>query len=318
MASLTVLEVIRFGTTGGLEPLFMESFMRRKKGNPGDKDFRSDFEDENGDHWMHFSVDHPGLELFKLVNPTRKTHPYQGACAEDINWVNRVKMQGMIQQHVDHSISSTVNLPSDVSVDEVNRIYIEAWKTGCKGITVYRKGCRDGVLIEKKEDLGYVKRPKELPCDVHHITVRGNPYCVLVGLIDGNPYEIFAFRNGYLDKKVKTGKIVKKGRPKCYKAELEDGMEICPLGQGNDEMEAAVTRLVSMALRHGAGPQYVVQQLEKVGGDMTNFAKSISRAMKKYIADGSKEKGKCNECGAEALIRQEGCIACSSCGYSKC
>ena len=207
---------------------------------------------------------------------------------------------------------------------------MKAWEKGIKGFTTYRTGTMTSVLAESSSlkeggtpskivKTESPERPRELPCNVHHITVKGEPYFVLVGMYEGDPYEIFAGKNGFIGKSIKSGILIKFMRPKgVYKAILEDGLEISPVNATCTEEEDALTRMTSTALRHGACIQYVVQQLEKVKGDMTSFAKCMARALKKYIPDGSEEKGECPECGKDSLIRQEGCIACTQCGYSKC
>lgn len=318
VASLSVDDIYRHGTTSGIEPLFMESFIRRKKGNPGDNAFRSDFVDESGDHWMHFEVYHPGIELWQIINPDKdiSENPYRGYCAEDINWTARVKLQAAAQRHVDHSISSTINLPSDVKEEEVAKIYMEAWRSGCKGMTVYRQGCRDGVLISSAEQNQKPpeKRPKDIVCDVHHISVKSQPYFVLVGLYNNKPYEVFAGKNGVINKNVKHGTITRKG--KLYKAIFEDESELSPITAFTSDEEDIVNRLMSAHLRYGTNILHVVQQLEKSKGDMSSFSKSIVRALKRYIKDGHYGE-KCPDCSSK-LVRQEGCKCCKSCGYSVC
>jgi len=313
--------------SSGIEPVFMLSYTRRKKGNPGDKNFRSDFVDKSGDHWMEFPVYHNGLKLWMdITGETDITKsPYYGCCAEQINWVKRVELQAAAQKHIDHAISSTINLPEDVTEEEVAKIYETAWEAGCKGITVYRANCRTGVLIDnskkekKQEDLivktTAPKRSKELEADVHHITVNSQPYLVIVGLLNGQPYEVFSTKNTLVDKSVKKGKIVKV-KKSIYKAVFEDETELSPINYGCDEYEDALTRIISCGLRHGADIQYISEQLSKVKGQMNSFAKSISRALKHYIQDGTVVKEKCTECGGQ-LIYQEGCMKCS-CGFSKC
>ena len=313
--------VTRHNISSGIEPVFMLEFTRRKKGNPGDQDFRSDFVDKTGDHWMEFKVYHSGLELWKLKNPRKKIEnsPYHGACSPDIDWINRVKLQAAAQKHVDHSISSTINLPNDVKEETVNEIYMTSWKHGCKGITVYRDGCRSGVLVSESESELPEERPKELDCDVHHITVRGQEYFVLVGLIDDRPYEVFAGKNGIIKKKVKTGKIIRK-RKDFYKAIFDDENELSPITACMDEMEECISRLTSSLLRSGMDMHFVVKQLEKVGGRQTEihtFAKCLSRVLKKYIPDGTETGDTCPEC-SEKTIRENGCITCRGCGWSKC
>ncbi len=318
MAGYEVNNKWYYNTTSGIEPCFMDSYTRRKKGNPGDKDFRTDFTDQSGDTWMEFQVRHSGLEAWLDINKSDNSSPYTKSCASDIDWVNRVKLQAAAQEHIDHSISSTINLPNDVTEEKVAEIYETAWKLGLKGVTVYRDGCRSGVLIKKQVGIpthDAPLRPKEIECDVYHISVQGKPYFVLIGLFEGCPYEVFAGRNGFIDKKVKKGKIIRI-RTSFYKAILEDETEISPITLGCSDHEESLTRMTSLALRHGADIKYVMNQLSKVEGDMNSYAKSVARALKKYIPDGSKSGENCPEC-SNHLIFQEGCLKCS-CGFSKC
>lgn len=316
-------------TTSGIEPLFLPWYTRKKKGNPSDNNFRSDEVDQNGDHWMHFKVYHPKVKEWmkyreeQCLDTKFENSPWYNACANDLDWQNRVILQAKIGEHVDHSISSTINLPQNTTVEKIKEIYETAWEYGCKGITVYRDGCRTGVLVhdkEKEKELPFPEdRPKELPCDVHHIQVKGQQYFVLVGLCEDKPYEVFAGKNGFLPKKIKTGKIIRK-RKNFYKAVFDDSdEELSPITATTDEIEECVTRLVSGLLRTGANMQFVVQQLEKVGErkELHSFARSVSRALKKYIPDGTSEGESCPECGGQ-LIRQEGCVACPSCSWSRC
>lgn len=314
-----------YGTTSGIEPLFKTHYTRRKKGNPGDNDFRSDFVDQNGDHWMEFPVYHPGVELWMNITNNENLDGIPYVEADSINWINRVKLQAAAQRHIDHAISSTINLPNDVSEKEVAKIYLEAWKSGLKGITVYRDGCRTGVLVSNKDANtknkivmnDAPKRPQELPCDVHHISVNKQPYFVLVGLLHGDPYEVFAGKNGVIDKKVQTGKIIKQKRRR-YKAVFDDETELSPISAFTSDEEDTLTRLISSGLRHGSNISFLVHQLEKSKGDLQGFAKSIMRALKKYIPDGTEIKGEeCPNCSG-TLIRSEGCCMCKGCGYSRC
>lgn len=308
-----------FGTTSGIEPLYLGEFTRRKKGNPGDVNFRTDFIDASGDHWMEFKVYHPGIELWSKLNIDKKKSENPYICAPNIDWKNRVKLQAAANKHVDHSISSTVNLPNTVTEEEVANIYLEAWKSGVKGITVYRDGCRTGVLINKNKipKTDAPQRPKELECDVHHISVAKQPYFILIGLMDGEPYEVFAGKNGVVDDKIKKGTVIKHKRG-SYKAIFEDESELSPIHAFTTPEEDTITRLISAGLRHGTKIEFIVHQLEKAKGDLSSFAKSITKALKKYIPDGTEIKGEeCPECKAK-LIRSEGCHKCISCSYSKC
>jgi ribonucleoside-diphosphate reductase alpha chain len=314
-------------TTSGIEPLFMMSYTRRKKINPNDKKARVDFIDQTGDCWQEFEVYHPKLKLWMDITGEEdiKKSPYFGCCAEDLDWKQRVKLQAAAGRHIDHSISSTVNLPEDVSVEKVAEIYESAWKMGCKGVTVYRKNCRTGVLVDKKsqeeekiEKTKAPKRPKVLPCDVHHTSVKGEEYLVLVGLLNNEPYEVFAGLNGHVKKSAKVGEIIKLKRGH-YKAMLEHDVEIPSIADYSNDEEEALTRMTSTAIRHGADISFIAHQLEKVDGPMNSLARAMSRSLKKYIANGTKVHGEmCQSCTSDNLARQEGCITCLSCGWSKC
>lgn len=309
-------------TTSGGEPLVFIEAERKKKICPSDKSSRVDFTDVTGDQFMIFKVYHPKVKMWMdITGETDITKsPWYGCCAEDLDPACRVKQQAVSQRHVDHAISSTVNLHKDATRAEVAKVYETAWHEGCKGITVYRAGCRDGI-ITKVSDEDTNERPRTLPCDVYHISVRGQKYFVLVGLKDGKPYEVFAGKNGFIDQKIKTGNIIRK-RKGYYICQFNDSdLILSPITASTSEMEEAVTRLASAALKHGANIQYLVAQLEKVGekSDLQSFCRSISRALKKYIKDGAVERGEiCPECGGGPIVRQQGCQVCLSCAWSKC
>jgi ribonucleotide reductase alpha subunit len=230
------------------------------------------------------------------------------------------KLQADAGKHVDHSISSTVNLPADVSVEEVDKIYRTAWKKGCKGITVYRDGCRTGILVKKESGFNKnnaPKRPKTVDCDIYHTKSRGEDFFVLVGLLNGHPYEIFAGKNGCISHE-KKGKLTKNKRGH-YSLLIDDKQEVENVCDLLTDEQAVITRLISLSLRHGSDISFVVDQLEKSHGDMTNFGKALARVLKKYIKDGTKIAGRsCESCGSENVIRQEGCASCKDCGSSKC
>jgi ribonucleoside-diphosphate reductase alpha chain len=316
-------------TTSGLEPCFQISYKRRKKINQNDENIRVDYVDQTGDRWQEFEIYHPTVKKWtEITGETDITKsPWYGCCAEDINWRNRVKLQAAANRHVDHSISSTVNLPEDVTVEEVAKIYETAWEEGCKGITVYRKNCRTGVLVDntKEEKTASItkthapKRPPILRCDVYHTTSKGEQYFVLVGLFgDGDPYEVFAGKNGNIRKSLKTGNIKKEKRGKYALLENNGEVVLESISENIEDIEEALTRMISSNLRHGCDVGFVVHQLEKVKGDLLGFAKALSRILKKYIEDDTKVHGEaCKECGAE-LVRIEGCIQCRSCGWAKC
>ena len=313
-------------TTSGIEPLFKMSYKRRKKINPSDQDSRVDFEDQNGDKWQEFDIYHPRLKQWMEV--TGKTDvnesPYSGCCANDLDWKNRINLLSMATKNIDHSISVTINLPENVTVEQVGEIYEMAWKSGCKGITIYREGSRTGVLVsnKKKED-GIVhssaaKRPKRLPCDVHHVSVKGESYIVLVGVLNGEPYEVFAGNNGQVPRSVKKGEInkVKRGH---YEINFENGSKIESVIDIERDEEEAMTRMISTSLRHGADISFVVHQLEKTKGELTGFSKSVARSLKKYIIDGTKVTGEsCPSCNSENLERSGGCPVCKDCGFTRC
>ena len=324
--SISILASLNFkeyhGTTSGIEPVYTwRLYTRKKKGNPGDNNFRSDFVDQNGDHWMEFKIGHKGVQAWIELygeEDLEKDCPYVGSSAEEIIWTQRVKLQAAAQKHVDHSISSTVNLPNNISEEEVNKIYEIAWKSGCKGITVYRDGCRTGVLVKDKEEKPNIKtvnapkRPKTLPCDIHTLSVKGQKFTVIVGLMNNKPYEVFCIEE-YIDKH-KEGKITKTGKG-TYSIETEDG-KFALSKYLEDDTENALLRLISTCLRHGAEIQFVIEQLQKTKGDFVSFNKSIARTLKKYIEEGKQSSEVCS-CG-DKLYYQEGCLTCKSCGFSKC
>lgn len=318
-------------TTSGIEPLFMMSYTRRKKINHADKTARVDFVDQSGDAWQEFIVYHEKIkEWMKITGETDvNKSPWAGHCAEDINWINRVKLQAAAQKHICHSISSTLNLPEDVSCETVATIYETAFKAGCKGMTIYRKNCRTGVLVEnnKKDDEpirgNVIKknlapvRPSALPCEIHKVKVKGNEYFVIVGLLNDEPYEIFAGDIDGLNIVHQKGTLTKLKRG-SYKAKFENGTTIDSVADYISGTEEAIARLVSTSLRHGSDISFIVHQLEKARGDMLSFEKAIARTLKKYIKNGTKVYGeKCN-CGGENLIRESGCVICKDCGWSAC
>jgi len=324
--SVSILAKIsnEYGSSSGIEPAYDFETIRRKRVNPNDKSIETTYTDNLGESWAEFKVFHPGMQAWKEANPTKNIEesPYWGACANDINWTARVKLQAAAQQHVDHAISSTINLPKDVKEEEVEKIYTAAWKAGLKGITVYRDGCRSNIIKSNDDEVPFPQdRPRKLPCDVHHISVRGQQYFILVGKCEGRPYEVFAGKNGFIPKKIKSGIIIRK-KKNFYKAIFDDSdEELSPITASTEEMEEVITRLTSGLLRVGSNMHFVVQQLEKVGErqtDLNCFARSVSRALKRYIPDGTKEDALCSECGADALVREEGCVMCKACGVGKC
>jgi ribonucleoside-diphosphate reductase alpha chain len=293
---------------------------RRKKGNLIDENFRCDFIDKSGDNWMEFEFEHPKLTEWKKITGKKdiKNSPWYGCCAEDLDYLSRIKVQATIQKHIDHSISSTINLPENTTIETVSKIYEEAWKHGLKGITIYRKNCRTGVILDNTKQSN--ERPKELPCDVHHVSVKGQKYFVLISKENDKPIECFAGKNGTLDKDIKTGKIVKRKKNfYSFTAEGSDEPDLSPITASMNEMERAISRLLSGLLRYNVDLSFIIRQLEKTGEteELTSFTKCLARVLRHYIKD--VEYGeKCPDCEGQ-LIRKDGCWTCSTnCGYSKC
>jgi ribonucleoside-diphosphate reductase alpha chain len=336
-------------TTSGIEPAFMLSYTRRKKINPIDGDVTPDFVDELGDKWLEFPVYHHWFKKWMEVTGKTKVEdsPYNGALANDIDWVQKVKLQAAAQKWICHAISNTTNLPADVSVETVKDIYMAGWESGCKGITIYREGSRSGVLVSNEEPTQEIekpleiyvhnapKRPIELPCEVHHMTVQGEKWTFFVGMLGDKPYEIMGglSKNITMPKRVKNGKTVKHNGPTAPKArydfhydfetDLDNETVLKDIATLFDNATySAFTRTISLALRHGTDVRFVVEQIQKGAekeDDLFSFSKAVSRVLKHYIQDGIElTDKKCLECGAKDLVYQEGCVMCKSCGSSKC
>jgi ribonucleoside-diphosphate reductase alpha chain len=329
-------------TTSGVEPLFMPYYTRRKKINPNDPASRVDFTDQNGDTWQEYFVLHPKFRDWLIIQIDNnftvdeksemifqmdsvvlsdwfKHSPWYGSTANDINWQQRVRIQSVIQRYITHSISSTVNLPNDVSEEEVSNIYMEAWKQGSKGITVYRDGSRSGVLVDSnsktKDEFtthNAPKRPKELKAIAHTVKVKGVPYSVIVGLLDNKPYEVFCLINSTGSGEGVVIKNKKANYDFCF------GDMCVPLTSNLTDEEATITRLLSTSLRHGADIKFIVEQLHKTKGDITSFTTAISRVLNKYAGKMEIKGLLCQECGSDNIIFEEGCSKCLDCGSSKC
>lgn len=311
-------------TSSGLEPLFNISFTRRKKINDEGNE-RVDFIDQEGTKWQNFEVLHPKVKMWsEITGETDLTKsPWYDCTADKIDWINRVKLQGAIQKHICHSISSTINLPKNVSEEIVNEIYLSAWEYGLKGITVYRDGCRSGVLVndDDNDEREAVKRPKEVHCEIYHTNVtkkldkvRTFKYMVMIGVLEGEPYEIFALENGQY--KHSHGKIIRRKRGH-YDLEFENGELIQNFTKETTENEDALTRMVSTGLRHNVPIHFICEQLNKVEGELFCFSKSLARSLKKFIKDGTKSTENCSNCGSK-LFYENGCYVCKNCGESKC
>ena len=344
-------------TSSGIEPVFMPVYKRRRKVNPSDTEVRVDYVDESGDAFEEYIVYHPKFITWMKVNGIEvkpdytqeeldalvARSPYYKATANDVDWIEKVRMQGSVQKWVDHSISVTINLPADVTEDLVNRLYVEAWRSGCKGCTVYRDGSRSGVLIaieKKKEDVSVeghpivAKRPIELDADVVRFQNNKEKWIAFVGLLNGRPYEIFT---GLADdddgifcpKSVTHGKIIKaiddKGNKRYdfqfinkrgYKTTIEG------LSDKFNPEYWNYAKLISGVLRYGMPIDQVlklVSGLELDSQSINTWKMGVERALKKYLPNGTKAKGQvCPNCGQETLVYQEGCLICTSCGSSRC
>lgn len=320
-------------TTSGLEPLFAPYFTRRKKVNPGD-DVRIDFTDQNGDNWMEYDVLHPQFqnwidremgEMYRKSSPDLeacfKLSPWYGSCAPDIDWKSRVEIQGIIQKYTTHSISSTINLPKEVTQEEVAEIYLHAFDKDLKGVTVYRDGCRSGVLVTETETPTFepkdaTKRPKELPCDIYNVVAKGKKWTVIIGTLDNKPYEVFAIEGHPI---TETPGLLVKVKRGVYNI-ITDKNTYEDVTSHMSAEEEAITRLTSTCLRHGADTTFIVEQLDKSHGDITSFGKALARTLKKYISDEvlQERASSCPSCETGELVFEEGCKQCKSCGYSAC
>lgn len=358
-------------TTSGIEPVFLPVYKRRRKVNPQEKDARIDFVDEEGIAWQEYIVFHHKFENWLEVNgydvkvvksmtmgqvdELVKKSPYYKATSADVDWVKKVEMQGRIQLNVDHSISTTVNVPNDATEELVGRIYETAWKSGCKGITVYREGSRSGVLIsdgdknvkEKDEEFHEhqaPKRPKRLKAEIHRFQNNLEKWIAVVGLKDGRPYEIFTGKNenglSYLPTNIKNCEVVKnifeieeindegkliKVKKKRYDIEYIDS-------NGEKQVHTGLNhafnpefwnyaKFISAVLRHGMPLVYTYELIDSLNfkeDHINTWKNGVARTIKKYIKDGEKSRGKCPNCGGTEFIYQEGCLRCSNCSWSKC
>jgi len=344
-------------TTSGIEPVFMPVYKRRRKINANDAEIRVDYIDESGDAFEEYIVYHPkfidwmrinGIEVRPdytqdELNALVARSPYAGATSNDIDWLEKVKMQGRIQRWVDHSISVTINLPSDVSEELVNRLYLEAWHAGCKGCTVYRDGSRSGVLVamenksenKQPQEIPHVgKRPIELEADVVRFQNNKEKWIAFIGLRDGKPYEIFTGLTDdedgiFCPKSVSHGKIIKavdENGNKRYDFQFINKRGYKTTIEGLSEKFNPeywnYAKLISGVLRYGMPVDQVLKlvgSLELDSQSINTWKMGVERALKKYLPNGTKASGQtCPKCGQETLVYQEGCLICTSCGTSKC
>jgi ribonucleoside-diphosphate reductase alpha chain len=340
-------------TTSGIEPVFMPVYKRRRKVNPNDLDAKVDFVDEVGDSWEEYAVFHHKFKTWMEVNGhnTKRNYtqeeldklveesPYYKATSNDVDWLAKVKMQGRIQKWVDHSISVTINLPEEAPEELVDQLYFEAWKSGCKGVTVYREGSRSGVLISnKKEDKKGkpfpTKRPEELEADVVRFQNNKEKWVAFIGMVGDKPYEIFTGLSDdedgiLLPRSVTKGKIIKSREDddttrydfqyenkRGYKTTIEG------LSYKFNPVFWNYAKLISGVLRHGMPIHKVVELVTSLQLDndtINSWKAGVARALKKYVPNGTIAEGaQCGECGSENVVYQEGCLYCKDCGSSKC
>ena len=328
---------IMAGTSSGIEPVFMPFYQRKRK-CMSESD-RVDYVDKVDEKYTLFTVVHPNLKRWAIENlnyseedvndwnlgvwkEVWKESPYYGSTAPEIDWRQRVKLQGVVQKYITHSISSTVNLAKETTEEEIADIYIEAWKQGLKGITVYRDGCREGVLtkVEKPKTIEgrqAPKRPKELEADAYLIKAKGEQFIILVGMLESKPYEVFAFRpRNPISFKPHKGIITKVS--KMHYSFTSDVFHIDNLELANENVEEnAATLYSSMLLRHGVDIKYIVKTAKKVNDNITSFSSAMCRVLSKYIPNEEIKGEVCPDCGG-TLLREGGCIHCKDCGYSKC
>ena len=351
-------------TTSGIEPVFLPVYKRRRKVNPSDKDVHVDLVDENGDSFEEFIVYHPkfitwmntrGIEVRRdysneQLNAIVEQSPYYKATSNDVDWVKKVEMQGAVQKWVDHSISVTINLPNDISEEMVGKLYVAAWRCGCKGCTVYRDGSRTGVLVslsnddKKKEkakqghymaDVEHIlKRPVELDADVVRFQNNKEKWIAFIGLIDNRPYEIFTGiadddEGIFCPKSVTKGKIIKavdENGVKRYDFQFINKRGFKTTIEGLSEKFNPefwnYAKLISGVLRYGMPIEQVlklVASLELDNKSINTWKMGVERALKKYLPNGTQAKGQtCPNCGQESLVYQEGCLICTNCGTSRC
>lgn len=343
-------------TTSGIEPVFLPVYKRRRKVNPNDKEARIDFVDEVGDSWEEYLVFHHQFKSWMMskgyatdknysqeeINAIVKKSPYYKATSNDVDWLSKVRLQGAVQKWVDHSISVTINLPNDVSEELVGKLYLEAWKAGCKGVTVYRDGSRSGVLLsnEDKKDTSETlmafpaKRPQILEADVVRFQNNKEKWIAFLGFIDNKPYEIFTGladdEDGILIPRwVDEGLIIKNRNEdgtsrydfqyknvRGYKTTIEG------LSHKFNPEYWNYAKLISGTLRHGMPIEKIVDLINSLQLDneqINTWKNGVARALKRYVVDGAEAKGqKCSNCKSTNLIYQEGCLTCTDCGSSKC
>jgi ribonucleoside-diphosphate reductase alpha chain len=344
-------------TASGIEPVFMVSYKRRRKVNPNDKNVKVAFVDEVGDSWEEYNVFHPkflvwmkinGYDIENAINMSDDAlndiiakSPYYKATSNDIDWVAKVQMQGAIQKWVDHSISVTVNLPAEATEELVSNVYLTAWESGCKGMTIYRDGSRSGVLISndtQKEEISEFQetkappRPKELEVEVVRFMNEDVKWIAFVGLFNNKPYEIFTGKSSdfYIPDYVKKGWVIRTKKDDHtsarYDFEYEDsyGYRVTHRGLSRSFKKDYwnYAKLISGILRHGMPLPYVVELIDNLSFDndsITTWKNGVVRGLKKFIPDGTQTGHSCPQCKEKnTIVYKEGCMTCTCCGYSKC
>lgn len=326
--------------SSGIEPVFNLTYTRKRKVSEDNNN--KTFKDKNGDWWEEYHVFHPNFKNYIKIKSKAnvypaeisdddikawiKESPYYLSTTNEIDPIQKVKLQGKMQKYVDHSISITHNLPENIKEEDVSNIYVKAWEYGCKGVTIYREGSRDGILTNKKK-IYFIqhdapKRPKELECNVHYTKSKGEEFCVLVGLVENKPYEVFALKPNGIRPYEEKHKLIKLNKGVYILTTLDwnnkdKGYNFGPITEGLSDEEAAITRLTSTSLRHGAQVKFITEQLDKTEGPLTTFNKAISRVLKKYIPTEVKKGVLCPEC-QQVLKIEGGCDVCTNCSYSKC
>ena len=326
-------------TSSGLEPVFRNSYKRRRKLSHNETGVEPDFVDDMGDKWLEYDVFHHNVQEWKDAHLAAVSVPDFFVTSDQIDWTRRVAIQAAIQQNIDHSISSTINLPKGTPSSVVSDLYRLGWKKGLKGITVYVDGSRSGVLVSNETKAPTEKfpqniaprRPDDLDCDIHHTTIKGERWTILVGLFQDKPYEVM----GGLSNLIEIPKRYTGGRLRKQSYKTKENRYDLTFGENGDEVvvkdvvkvfdnpnNSAFTRMISLGLRHGAKPSFLVEQLQKdKDSDMFSFARCVGRILKNYIKNGERAHSDkaCPSCGADhGLIYQDGCVTCTKCGYSKC
>lgn len=324
-------------TTSGCEPVFLIQYKRNRK-IADNENAVVDFVDQVGDRWTSYMVDHHGFARFKKITGIEdpEKSPYWKSTSADVDWTAGVKIQATLQRYIDHSISKTCNLPNEATQELVSEVYLAAYKEGCKGFTVYRDGSRTGVLvaIDKKPEVSSNRiakaRKPYLPGQVHITKVKGQDFAVVLGIDEGMPYEVFG---GRIAKEV-VSQLKAIEHPIIHKIKISKNKSVYRILEGNiervgdltslidDEESGAVTRLVSLALRHGASPQFVAEQLKKTEeARFDSIGKALSRILKNFIPNGVETKEVFEDCKTKeqcSVVYQDGCVTCTQCGKSKC